>query len=105
MTTGMGVKSVASIGLDISGQKFEDASTGNGPVDAAINALKKIIHKHMVLKEFTIQAISKGTNDVGKVHMQVEYDGSVYYGFGANTDIVTASVEAYIDCINKFRVK
>ena len=101
--TGMGVKSVASIGLDISGQKFEEASTGNGPVDAAIKALKKIIQKQMTLKEFTIQAISKGSDDVGKVHMQVEYDGNVYYGFGANTDIVTASVEAYIDCINKFR--
>ena len=103
VTTGMGVKSVASIGLDISGQKFEEASPGNGPVDGAIRALKKIIQKQMTLKEFTIQAISKGSDDVGKVHMQVEYDGNVYYGFGANTDIVTASVEAYIDCINKFR--
>lgn len=103
VTTGMGVKSVASIGLDISGQKFEESSTGNGPVDAAIRALKKIIQKQMTLKEFTIQAISKGSDDMGKVHMQVEYDGSVYYGFGANTDIVTASVEAYIDCINKFK--
>ena len=103
VTTGMGVRSVASIGLDISGQKFEEASTGNGPVDAAICALKKIIQKHMTLKEFTIQAISKGSDDVGKVHMQVEYNGHVYYGFGANTDIVTASVEAYIDCINKFK--
>jgi 2-isopropylmalate synthase len=103
VTTGMGVRSVASIGLDISGQKFEEGSTGNGPVDAAICALKKIIQKHMTLKEFTIQAISKGSDDVGKVHMQVEYDGHIYYGFGANTDIVTASVEAYIDCINKFK--
>ena len=103
VTTGKGVKSVASIGLDISGQKFEAASSGNGPVDAAIKALKKIIMKQMTLKEFTIQAISKGSDDVGKVHMQVEYNGSMYYGFGANTDIVTASVEAYIDCINKFK--
>ena len=103
VTTGKGVKSVASIGLDISGQKFEAASSGNGPVDAAIKALKRIIMKQMTLKEFTIQAISKGSDDVGKVHMQVEYDGQLYYGFGANTDIVTASVEAYIDCINKFK--
>ena len=103
VTTGKGVKSVASIGLDISGQKFEAASSGNGPVDAAIKALKKIIMKQMTLKEFTIQAISKGSDDVGKVHMQVEYQGALYYGFGANTDIVTASVEAYIDCINKFK--
>ena len=105
VTTGKGVKSVASIGLNISGQKFEAAASGNGPVDAAIKALKNIIKKQMTLKEFTIQAISKGSDDVGKVHMQVEYDGSLYYGFGANTDIVTASVEAYIDCINKFKVE
>ena len=105
VTTGKGVKSVASIGLDISNQKFEAAASGNGPVDAAIKALKKIITKQMTLKEFTIQAIDKGSDDVGKVHMQVEYEGSIYYGFGANTDIVTASVEAYIDCINKFKKK
>ena len=103
VTTGKGVKSVASVGLDISGQKFEECSTGNGPVDATIKALKRIIRKNMTLKEFTIQAIDKGSDDLGKVHMQVEYDGHVYYGFGADTDIVTASVEAYIDCINKFR--
>lgn len=103
VTTGMGVKSVACIGLNIAGEKFEASASGNGPVDAAIKALKNIIKRQMTLKEFTIQAISKGSDDVGKVHMQVEYDGSVYYGFGANTDIVTASVEAYIDCINKFK--
>ncbi len=95
--------SIAAIGLDISGQKFEACATGNGPVDAAIKALKQIIHKKMVLKEFTIQAISKGSDDMAKVHQSVEYDGHIYYGFGANTDIVQASVEAYIDAINKFR--
>ena len=105
VTTGKGFKSVASIGLDISGQKFEEAATGNGPVDAAVKALKKVIQKKMVLKEYTVQAITKGSDDLGKVHVQVEYDGNLYYGFGANTDIVTASVEAYIDCINKFRIK
>lgn len=103
VTTGMGVRSVAAIGLNISGEKFEASASGNGPVDAAIKALKVIIRRQMTLKEFTIQAISKGSDDVGKVHMQVEYDGHLYYGFGANTDIVTASVEAYIDCINKFK--
>ena len=57
----------------------------------------------MTLKEMTIQALSKGSDDACKVHMQVENDGHLYYGFGSDTDIVTASVEAYIDCINKFR--
>ena len=46
--------------------------------------------------------VNRGSDDVGKVHMQVEHDGHLYYGFGANTDIIAASVEAYIDCINKF---
>ena len=102
VTSGVGVRSVASLGLNIAGESFEDSASGNGPVDAAIKALKKIINRKMTLKEFTIQAINKGSDDVGKVHMQVEHDGHVYYGFGANTDIVAASVEAYIDCINKF---
>lgn len=104
VTSGVGVRSVASLGLNISGEKFEACASGNGPVDAAIKALKKIVNRHMTLKEFTIQAISKGSDDVGKVHMQVEYDKQIYYGFGANTDIIAASVEAYIDCINKFKI-
>ncbi len=102
VTSGKGVKSVASVGLNIAGEEFEAAASGNGPVDAAIKALKKIINRQMTLQEFTIQAINRGSDDVGKVHMQVEHNGAVYYGFGANTDIVAASVEAYIDAINKF---
>ncbi|MBR5999666.1 MAG: hypothetical protein IK089_00200, partial [Oxalobacter sp.] len=43
----------------------------------------------------------RGTDDVGKVHIQVENKGKVYYGFSANTDIITASVEAYIDAVSK----
>jgi 2-isopropylmalate synthase len=102
VTSGVGVKAVASIGLIIANEKFEAAASGNGPVDAAIKAMKKIINREMNLQEFTIQAINKGSDDVGKVHMQVEHLGSIYYGFGANTDIVAASVEAYINAINKF---
>jgi len=105
VTSGVGVRSVASLGLNIMGEKFEAAAEGNGPVDAAIKALKKIINRQMTLKEFTIQAISKGSDDVGKVHMQVEFNGNYYYGFGANTDIIAASVEAYVDCINKFKIE
>ena len=98
VTSGVGVRSVASLGLNISGEHFEAAATGNGPVDAAIKAVKQIIKRQMTLKEFTIQAISKGSDDVGKVHMQVEYDGQMYYGFGANTDIIAASVVSSVYC-------
>ena len=104
VTSGKGVTPVAAIKLKIANEVFEAAATGNGPVDASIKALKQIIHRQMELKELTIQAISKGSDDLCKVHVQVEHEGTVYYGFGSNTDIVTATVEAYIDCINKFKV-
>ena len=100
-TSGIGMKPVASIGLDIAGEKFEAAATGNGPVDASINALRQIIHRPVTINEFTIQGITKGSDDSCKVHMQVESEGRIFYGFGASTDIVSASVEAYVDCINK----
>ena len=103
VTTGKGVTPIAAIRVKVANEIFEAASVGNGPVDASIKALKQIIHRKMVLKEMTIQAISKGSDDLCKVHMQVEHDGHVYYGFGSDTDIVTASVDAYIDCINKFK--
>ena len=102
VTSGIGLQSVASVCLNIASEKFEACSSGNGPVDAAINAIKQIIHRRMVVEEFLIQAITKGSNDVGKVHITVEYEGNHYHGFSANTDIIAASAEAFIDAINKF---
>jgi 2-isopropylmalate synthase len=102
VTSGVGVRPVASVCLNIAGEKFEAAASGNGPVDAAIKAVKHIIRREMTLHEFLIQAMNKGSDDMGKVHMQVEHKGVHYYGFSANTDIIAASVEAYIDAINKF---
>jgi 2-isopropylmalate synthase len=102
VTSGIGLRPVASVCLNIAGEKFEAAAAGNGPVDAAIKAVKQIVHRRMTIREFLIQAINKGSDDVGKVHMQVEHEGAVYYGFSANTDIIAASAEAYIDAINKF---
>lgn len=102
VTSGVSVHAVALVCLNIGGEKFEASSSGNGPVDAAINAVKKIITRKMTIQEFLIQAMNKGSDDTGKVHMQVEYDGATYYGFSANTDIIAASVESFIDAINKF---
>lgn len=102
VTSGVGILPVASVCLNIAGEKFEAASSGNGPVDAAIKAIKQIVRRQMVIQEFLIQAINKGSNDVGKVHMQVKHNDINYYGFSANTDIIAASVEAFVDAINKF---
>ncbi|MBB4036912.1 2-isopropylmalate synthase [Dysgonomonas hofstadii] len=101
-TSGKGVKCIGVVGLDIAGEKFQASATGNGPVDAAIKAVKEIIKRQMVIEEFLIQAINKGSDDTGKVHMQVSHEGINYYGFSANTDIIVASVEAFINAVNKF---
>ena len=58
----------------------------------------------MHLEEFLIQAITRGSDDIGKVHIQVEHKGKIFYGFSANTDIITASVEAFIDAVES-RIK
>ncbi|MDR0824095.1 MAG: 2-isopropylmalate synthase [Prevotella sp.] len=100
--SGLGIRNVANVGLDIAGEKFEASASGNGPVDAAIKAIKQIIRRQMVIEEFLIQAINRGSDDIGKVHMQVEHEGVNYYGFSANTDIVAASAEAFINAVNKF---
>ncbi|MDH6534090.1 2-isopropylmalate synthase [Parabacteroides sp. 52] len=106
VTSGVGVQAVASVCLNMSGVKRFEAASGNGPVDAGIKAVKKAIsNSDMTIQEFLIQAISKGSDDTGKVHMQVEYKGNIYYGFSANTDIIAASVEAFVDAINKFIVE
>ena len=72
--------------------------SGDAPKPLLIEAL---VHRKIKLEEYLVQAITGGTDDVGKVHIQIENKGNIYYGFSANTDIVTASVEAYVNAISK----
>jgi 2-isopropylmalate synthase len=92
---------VATVGLKINGEVHFATASGNGPIDAAFTAVKQLISKTVHLEEFLIQAITRGSDDLGKVHIQVEHNGIMYYGFSANTDIITASVEAFIDALAK----
>lgn len=96
---GSSVLPSATVSLMMSGEIVTETSQGNGPIDAAFSAVKKIVKKRVRLEEFLIQAITRGSNDLGKVHVQVHHKGVMYYGFSANTDIVTASVEAFIDAL------
>jgi 2-isopropylmalate synthase len=101
VTCGKSIIPVATVGLKINGELHYATSTGNGPVDAAFTAIKQLISKTVYLEEFLIQAITRGSDDVGKVHIQVEYNNKLYYGFSAHTDIITASVEAFINALAK----
>ena len=103
VTCGKSTIPVATVGLKINGEVHTSTASGNGPIDAAFTAVKQLISKTIHLEEFLVQAITKGSNDFGKVHIQVEHEQKTYYGFGTNTDIVTASVEAFIDAISKIQ--
>ncbi|HOU03485.1 MAG TPA: 2-isopropylmalate synthase [Bacteroidales bacterium] len=103
VTCGKSTVPVATVGLRINGEVHTSTAAGNGPIDAAFTAVKHLISRTVHLEEFLIQAITKGSDDFGKVHIQVEHEGKIYYGFGTNTDIVTASVEAFIDAISKIK--
>lgn len=92
---------VATVGIMINGEVHFATASGNGPIDASFTAVKQLISRTVHLEEFLIQAITKGSDDLGKVHIQVEHQGKMYYGFSAHTDIITASVEAFIDALSK----
>ncbi len=98
---GKSTKPTATVSLRIDGKTEIGTSTGNGPIDASFSAVKNLISKKVVLEEFLIQAITRGSNDLGKVHVKIENKGRTYYGFSGNADIITASVEAFIDAIIK----
>ncbi len=89
----------ATVTLRMHGVSNTESAKGNGPIDASFNAVKRIVKKKVRLEEFLIQAITRGSNDLGKVHVQVQHKGNIYYGFSASTDIVTASVEAFVDAL------
>ncbi len=92
---------MATVKLIIDGEICCATSSGNGPVDATFNAIKALVHRKVILQEFLVQAITRGSDDVGKVHVQIENKGDVFYGYSANTDIITASAEALVNAISK----
>lgn len=91
----------ATVQISFDGDTFTETASGNGPVDAAFNAVRSITKRRVHIEEFLVQAITRGSDDLGKVHLQISHKGKMYYGFGANTDIVTASVESLLDALSK----
>ncbi|OJJ20458.1 2-isopropylmalate synthase [marine bacterium AO1-C] len=94
----------ASIQVKYQGELRKGFAVGNGPIDAAINALHTIVDQRIELKEILIQTLTSTSDEVGKVHVQVTQGERVYYGFAAHSDLVLASVNAYIDALNKVPV-
>ncbi|NRA39415.1 MAG: 2-isopropylmalate synthase [Planctomycetes bacterium] len=82
-------------------ESFTDAATGDGPVNAIINAMDRICGTSGHLTDYRLRSVSQGRDAQGEVTMQVTFDGVEIGGKGVSTDVIEASAIAYLDAINR----
>lgn len=90
----------ASVKIRKGGEIFKSSAVGSGPIDALYSAITAITNIDVKLIEYNISSVSRGKEALGKVKIQVEYEGEKYMAKAADTDILKASASAYINAIN-----
>jgi 2-isopropylmalate synthase len=91
----------ATVKIEIEKDVYQEACFGDGPVDATLKAIQKIIKTNSTFVKFYVNAITGGTDAQGEVFVKLEEDGSTVIGKGADTDIIVASGKAYVNALNK----
>ena len=91
----------ATITLDDDGRVTTDAAAGNGPVDAAYRAIRRIVGFEPGLEDYSIRSVTEDTDAIGEARVVLDMEGIQVTGRGASTDIIEASIRAYIDGINR----
>ena len=94
----------ANIVLNIGGKECNANSVGSGPVDAAFRAIETVVESESQLQLYSVSNITSGTDAQGEVTVRLEKAGRIVNGQGADTDIVIASANAYINALNKLIV-
>jgi 2-isopropylmalate synthase len=102
ISCGSSVIPTATIKLAIEEKVFEAAATGVGPVEAACSAVDRITDIYGKMITYDLHAVSAGKDALGEVTAQIQIGEGVYNGRGLSTDILEASVKAYINAINKY---
>jgi len=95
----------ATVRIKKENKVFEDASRGDGPVDALYKAIDRITKLSPKLKEYKITSITSGKDAQGEVSVSLEIDGIKVVGKGVSTDILEASAKAYLHAINQYLSK
>jgi D-citramalate synthase len=105
VTTGNIITPTASVRIRRNGETFLEAATGNGPVDATLNAMIKAVkpEEEVQLVEYHVGAITGGTNAAVNVEIRLRQGDKVITSRGTNTDIVMASIDAYMKGVNLYR--
>ena len=103
VVSGSNVIPTASVTMDVRGEEVTGASTGAGPVDAAMEALRRSVAAvaDIRLEEYHVDAIHGGTDALVDVTVRLSKDGKIITSRGARTDIIMASVEAVIAGMNR----
>jgi 2-isopropylmalate synthase len=91
----------AEVEIKIDGTIYKAKENGVGPVDATFKAIDSIMKRGIKLEEYLVQSVHGGTDDVGKVHIQVSKNGIIHYGFGSDKDVIFATAKAYLDAVTK----
>ncbi len=85
------------------GEFCQDASIGDGPVDAALKAIDRLTKTKGSLRDYALRSVSEGQDAMGEVTVKVDFgDQHIVTGKGAGTDIVEASTRAYLNAVNRF---
>ena len=86
--------------LNVRGEEVATNAEGSGPVDATFKAIEKVIKSEADLQLYSVNSITQGTDSQGEVTVRLEKDGYIVNGVGSDTDIVVASVKAYLHALN-----
>ena len=90
----------AALTLRKGDQILKGSAVGDGPIDALYSVIKTLTVPDVSLKHYKMNSISRGTDAVGRVNIQIEYGGKAYYGRAMDTDIIKASAQAFLNGIN-----
>ncbi len=101
VTCGTSSTPTATVALKLGEEIVKASEMGNGPVNAAMRAVDKILSEQLDLEEYLVQSNINRSFDTAKVHVRLCHKNKSYVGFGVDTDIVTASIQAYLNAINK----
>jgi 2-isopropylmalate synthase len=101
ITSGNTISATAHLKLYKADTVLEGVSIGDGPIDAAFLAIEGITGRHYELDDFQIQSVTEGREAMGQTIVKLRSDGKLYSGKGISTDIVGASIRAYISALNK----
>lgn len=101
INSGNKVIATATVSLLKNGVPAMEAATGDGPINAAFKAIERTVGFELDLQDFSLKGVTEGADALGEATVRVAKDNRIFVGRGVSTDIIEASVKAYVNAINR----